>query len=93
MGDKATSARDRALDKTCAALLSRICQKFDNLNEVDKLAAVAKKVETVKLVVPINVDMALQNCVRLESIERAAGTMYTYIHTYMCICINIKHIF
>ena len=73
MGDKATSARDRALDKTCAALLMKICQKFDNLQEVDKLAAVAKKIETVKLVMPKNVDLALQDCVRVESIERAAG--------------------
>jgi len=46
--------------------------KYDNLAEVDKLAAVAKKVESVKLVMQENVDIALQNCVKLESIERAA---------------------
>jgi hypothetical protein len=74
VGDKATTAKDRALDKTCNALLVKICQKYDNLAEVDKLAAVAKKVDTVKLVMQENVDLALQNCVKLESIERAAGT-------------------
>eukprot|EP01035_Chromulina_nebulosa_P022605 gene22605-29266_t len=72
VGDKATSARDRAFDKTCSALLMKLCQKFDNLAEVDKLAAVAKKIETIKLVMPENVDLALQNCVRVESVERAA---------------------
>eukprot|EP01038_Epipyxis_sp_PR26KG_P009136 gene9136-12322_t len=71
-GDKATTARDRQLDKLCSSLLLKICQKYDNLAEVDKLAAVAKKVETVKLVMQENVDIALQNCVKLETIERAA---------------------
>jgi hypothetical protein len=48
------------------------CQKYDNLAEVDKLAAVQKKVESVKLVMQENVDIALQNCVKLETIEKAA---------------------
>jgi hypothetical protein len=50
----------------------KICQKYDNLAEVDKLAAVAKKVDSVKLVMQENVDLALQNCVKLENIEKAA---------------------
>jgi hypothetical protein len=29
----------------------------------------------VKLVMQDNVDLALQNCVKLESIEKAAGTL------------------
>jgi len=72
VGDKASTAKDRALDKTCAGLLQKICQKYDNVADVDKLAAVQKKVDTVKLVMQENVDIALQNCVKLESIERAA---------------------
>jgi hypothetical protein len=72
VGDKAVTAKDRALDKQCSALMLRICQKYDNLAEVDKLASVARKVDTVKLVMQENVDAALQNCVKLESIEKAA---------------------
>lgn len=71
-GDKAATAKDRALDRSCSSLLLKICQKYDNLAEVDKLAAVAKKVDSVKLVMQENVDIALQNCVKLESIEKAA---------------------
>jgi len=71
-GDKATTAKDRSLDKACSSLLLKICQKYDNLAEVDKLASVAKKVDSVKLVMKDNVDLALQNCVKLESIEKAA---------------------
>ena len=72
-GEKATTAKDKALDKTCGSLLQKICQKYDNLDEVDKLASVTKKVDTVKLVMQENVDLALQNCVKLETIERQAG--------------------
>jgi hypothetical protein len=32
-----------------------------------------KKIDTVKLTMQENVDLALQNCVKLESIEQAAG--------------------
>lgn len=53
-------------------MLLKICGKYDNLAEVDKLAAVSKKVDSVKLVMQENVDMALQNCVKLENIERQA---------------------
>ena len=71
-GDKATTAKDRDLNKTCMTLLQKICVKYDNLEEVDKLHAVYKKVDTVKLVMQDNVDQALQNCVKLENIEKQA---------------------
>ena len=71
-GDKASTAYDNSLNSTCRTLLQRICAKFDNLAEVDRLSAVTQKVDSVKLVMMDNVDMALQNCVKLESIEKAA---------------------
>lgn len=49
-------------------------KRYDNLLEVDKLAAVISKVESVKLVLQENVQVALANCVTLENIEKAAGT-------------------
>jgi hypothetical protein len=61
--------------------LQKICQKYDNLNEIDKLASVTLKVDSVKLVMQDNVDLALQNCVKLESIEKAAG-MCIQRHAY-----------
>lgn len=69
---KATTARDRAFDRTCATVFDKICRKYDNLAEVDKLAALAKKVDSVKLTMQENIDVALQNCVKLESIEAQA---------------------
>ena len=49
-----------------------LCKKYNDLATVDKLAAVAKKVENVKVVMQDNVDIALQNCVKLENIEKQA---------------------
>jgi hypothetical protein len=46
-----------------------LCQHYDNLAEVDKLAAEQKQVESVKIVIQENVDIALQNCVKLETID------------------------
>ncbi len=71
-GDKATTAKERSLDKSANSIFQTICQKYDNLAQVDKIAAVTRKVESVKLVMQENVDLALQNCVKLESIEKAA---------------------
>ena len=53
-------------------MLQKICAKYDNLAEVDKLASVTRKVESVKLVMQDNIDVALQNTVKLESIEKQA---------------------
>ena len=53
---------------------SRTCiGRYDNLLEVDKLAAVMNKVDSVKLVLQENVQVALANCVTLDNIEKAAG--------------------
>jgi len=43
--------------------------------QVDKLAGLAQKVNSVKLVMQDNVDAALQNTVKLDHIERQAGTV------------------
>ncbi len=80
-------------------ILSKLCQKYDDLAQVDKLAAVAKKVDTVKLVMQENIDVALQNCVKLEAIEIQAGelflcTQYAQNHHWMkyspCANMNVQ---
>ena len=53
-------------------MLQKLCAKYDNLADIDKVAAVSRKVESVKLVMQENVSMALRNVVKLESIQQAA---------------------
>ena len=70
--------KEKGLDKTCGEMLRKLCEKYDNLLEVDKLAAVMNKVDSVKLVLQENVQVALANCVTLENIEKAAGTYFWF---------------
>lgn len=72
-GTKSLEVKEKGLDKTCGEMLRKLCEKYDNLLEVDKLAAVMNKVDSVKLVLQENVQVALANCVTLENIEKAAG--------------------
>jgi hypothetical protein len=63
---------NKSLDGTCRSLFDKICEKYDNLAKIDKLASVATQVESVKLVMQENVDIVLQNCVKLETIAITA---------------------
>ena len=73
-GQEAAEAKDKAYNRSCASLFETICAKYNNLAEIDKLAAVTKKVDTIKVVMQENVNVALANCVKLEAIEQATGT-------------------
>ncbi len=53
--------------------MNALAVKYDDIAKVDKLASVSRKVDSVKLVMQQNIDVALQNCVKLESIEKQAG--------------------
>lgn len=71
-GEKSLTSKEKGLDKACKSLFDKICAKFDNVAEIDTLSGVTAKVESVKLVMQENVELALQNCVTLESIEKKA---------------------
>lgn len=53
-------------------ILQQLCAKYDDLLMVDKITATTKKVEMVKLVMQENVEIALQNCMKLEALEQSA---------------------
>ena len=71
-GEKSLTCKEKALDKACKSLFEKLCMKYDNLSEVDVLSGVTAKVESIKLVMQENVELALQNCVTLTSIEKKA---------------------
>ena len=74
-GEKAVVAKDNdgALRRSCTALLKAMCGKYDNLDDVDKLASATNKVEVVRLVMEDNVRTALENTANLEHIQDASG--------------------
>lgn len=69
---KALNSKERALDDVCKSMLVSLCRKYDNLVQIDKIADLSAKVDSVKLVMQENIDIALQNCVKIESLEEAA---------------------
>jgi hypothetical protein len=60
---------DRVLKRSCGGLLRDMCMKYDNLDEIDKLASVTKKVEVVRMVMEENVRIALENACKIEAIQ------------------------
>lgn len=63
--------RPQLADSAKGALTS-MCEKWDNVGAVDKLGATQAKVEAVKLQMQDNLQVALENCVKLEKIEQDA---------------------
>ncbi|KAJ8608974.1 hypothetical protein CTAYLR_008967 [Chrysophaeum taylorii] len=55
--------------------LMRLCERFDDLKTVDQLHATLGKVESVKVVMQESIELALANCVALESIDQKADEL------------------
>lgn len=61
--------REMGLQEACRTLLRKLCEKFDNLDEMDKLTNTMSKVEAVKLQMQKNIEQTLENSVTLKKIE------------------------
>jgi hypothetical protein len=51
--------------------------------------AISKKVENSKLVIQENIELALQNAIKLETIEKCAGMNLLIIYIYIYIYLHI----
>lgn len=82
------SAKENSLSKSFKDQFRKLCIKYNNPADVDALAATKRKVESVKLVMQDNIEMALRNCVKLESMEKATGiVLYSMIEHALCVVI------
>lgn len=63
------------LNSELRSTLTRLLERFDDLKTVDKLHATLGKVESVKVVMQESIEIALQNCVALESIDQKADEL------------------
>ena len=52
--------------------MQKLCAKYDNLSEVDKVSALNSKVESVKLVMMNNIENSLQNTEKIELLNEKA---------------------
>jgi hypothetical protein len=76
-GDKAIIAKDgdSYLGRLCTLSLRNICIKYDNIDKIDKLASVTRKVEDVKMVMEDNIRTALLNTTKIELIQVKCGEL------------------
>jgi hypothetical protein len=81
-GNIATTAKSESLTSRCNNVMSVMMQKFNNLENADKLSHITRKVEAVKAVMQDNIDVSLKNCVKLENIERQAEDLQMQCHVF-----------
>lgn len=67
------NAKENSFTKKFKDQFRKLCVKYNNVADVDAIAAAKKKVESVKLVMEKNIELTLQNCVKIESMEKATG--------------------
>jgi hypothetical protein len=71
--DHAKIAKEKQYDKKCLSIFKELCQKYDNLSDIDALSNAQSKVDDVKIQVQENITLALQNTEKLEEIASDAG--------------------
>lgn len=69
------TSREGGLQEASRKLLKNLAEKYDNLDEMDKMAATMAKVDAVKLQMQDNIQQALENCVTLEKIENDSADL------------------
>ncbi|KAH8048149.1 hypothetical protein JL721_12013 [Aureococcus anophagefferens] len=71
-GEKVAASRESELTAACKSLFKKLCAKYDDLASIDQLNKTMAKVEGVKMIMQENIEIALQNCVSLEHIDKQA---------------------
>jgi vesicle-associated membrane protein 7 len=73
LGEKAKSALPNSLNKASKPILTRFCQKYSDVQSVDKASALIGKVEGVKVQMQDNIASMLQNMEKTEDISDQAN--------------------
>jgi len=73
LGDKAKSAAPNSLNKQSKPILAKFCNKFSDVQSVDKASALIGKVEGVKVQMQDNIASMLQNMEKTEAISDQAN--------------------
>ncbi|KAH8068138.1 hypothetical protein JL721_7089 [Aureococcus anophagefferens] len=71
-GEKVAASRESELTAACKSLFKKLCAKYDDLASIDQLNKTMAKVEGVKMIMQENIEIAAQNCVSLEHIDKQA---------------------
>ena len=72
LGEASLSAGQGGLQSKAGTMLKALCDEFNDLNAIDKLANVQSKVDGVRTVMQSNIQSALKNTDKLEDIDEKA---------------------
>jgi hypothetical protein len=70
---EALTAKENKFTKPFKEQFRKLCIKYNNTADVDAIAAAKKKVQSVKLIMEKNIELTLQNCVKIENMEKTTG--------------------
>ena len=73
--DKVASAKANGLSKTCSKMLSDLMQQYEDVRNVDKLAAVQAQVDDVKGTMAANIATVVKNTEALEDMDEKAVSL------------------
>lgn len=71
-GDQSLSVAAGGLQSKAASFLKGLCDEFNDLNSIDKVASVQAKVNSVTRVMQSNIEAAIKNTDRIEDIDEKA---------------------
>mmetsp|Transcript_18270 Transcript_18270/g.30466 ORF Transcript_18270/g.30466 Transcript_18270/m.30466 type:complete len:260 (-) Transcript_18270:300-1079(-) len=74
-GRKSLTCKDEGLSGYCKSHMSKICEKYDEIEQVDALARTNNKVENLKLAMQQNIEISLQNTVKMEDVQNRANDL------------------
>ena len=86
------TCREGGLQDPSDKLLKAMCEKYDNLAEMDKLSSTLAKVDAVKLQMQDNIQQALENCLKLEKISKDAEDLQASAGLFRSQAKNLKDV-
>lgn len=72
VGDASLRANENGLTSKCNKMLAALCAKYDNVHELDEVAALQSKVRNVQLTMQENVRVALEGTTKVKQLEESA---------------------
>jgi hypothetical protein len=67
------TSKEGSLNGDSKKMFTQLCEKYDNLAEMDKVTSTLAKVDVLKMTMQDNIKQALENSVTLEKIEQDSG--------------------
>jgi hypothetical protein len=82
------TAKENKFTKPFKEQFRKLCLKYNNTADVDAIASAKKKVESVKLIMEKNIELTLQNCVKIENMEKATGERHPFLSLSLCLSLS-----